>query len=148
MAAAVDEIREIINGILKLQDKIMSREPWIVEEARENVGNVAHIEIYSLYGSHVERLKLDENFRIVRTEEKPKHVIRMHIDCLIDLILGERDGQPFDFGKAWTQGLIEFYGEDYITHAMKWSKAFERLRKYINMAKKGGEGFGSSEPGC
>ena len=135
--AAVNEIKEVIDGILKLQDKIMSREPWIVEEAKENVGNIAHIEIYSLYGSHVERLKLDENLRIVKTSEEPKHIIRMHIDVFLDLILGERDGQPFDFGKAWTQGLVEFYGEDYITHAMKWAKAFERLRRYLDLIKRG-----------
>jgi len=136
--SVVEDVKEVIDGILKLQDKIMAREPWTIDEAKESVGNIAQIEIYSLYGTHDERLKLDESLRIVRTNEPPKHVIRMHIDVFLDLLLGERDGRAFDFGKAWIQGLVEFYGEDYITHSLKWAKAFERLRKYLSLVQEGG----------
>ena len=134
----MSEIREIIDGLLKLQDKLRKKEKWLVDEAKQNVGNVAQIEIYSDKETYREKLKLDENLRIVRTNEDAKHVIRMHLDTFIDLLIGERDGSHFDFGTAWTQGLIEFTGEDYISHAMKWAKAFERLRKYLDIAKKMG----------
>jgi len=130
---SINEVKEIVEGLLRLQDKILQKEPQLLEEAKEEVGNVAQIEIYSLHGNYVERLKLDNGLKIVRTNEEPKHVIRMHIDTFIDLLIGERDGEPFDFGKAYMMGLIEFNGVDYHFHAMKWAKAFERLRKYINI---------------
>lgn len=131
----MNEVKEIIDGLLKLQDKIMKKEKWTIKEAEKNVGNIAQIEIYDVFGKYSDRLKLDKNYRIVRTNEKPKHIIRMHIDTFIDLLLGERDGEPFDFGKAWVQGLVEFQGEDYITHAMKWAEVFSKLRKYLDLVK-------------
>jgi len=133
---SIDEVREVVEGLIKLQDKIVKKEQWLVNEAKEEVGNVAQIEIYSLHGNYIERLKLENGLKIVKTNEKPKHVIRMHIDTFIDLLIGERDGEPFDFGKAYVMGLIEFNGVDYHFHAMKWAKAFEKLRKYIKFVLK------------
>ena len=123
---AIDEIKDIFEGLLRLQDIILQREPWIKDEAKEDIGNVAHIEVYNVFGTHTERLKLEKGFRIVKTKEPPKHKIRMHIDVFLDLLTGE-----IDFHEAYVKGLIEFEGEQYHIHAMKWSRAFERLRKYI-----------------
>jgi len=131
--ASIDEVEEIIDGLLKLQDKIIRKEKWISEEAVEDVGNVAHIEVYSVFGSYSTRLKLDKGLRIVKTNEKPLHVIRMHIDTFLDLLTG-----TLDFGEAWARGLIEFDGDNYHVHAMKWARAFKRLRKYIVLPKGGG----------
>jgi len=133
---SIDEVKEVVEGLIKLQDKIVKKEQWLINEAKEEVGNVAQIEIYSLHGNYVERLKLENGLKIVKTNEEPKHVIRMHIDTFIDLLIGERDGEPFDFGKAYMMGLIEFNGVDYHFHAMKWAKAFEKLRKYIKFILK------------
>ena len=133
---AVSEIKEIVDGLLRLQDKILSRESWLKDEAKENIGNVAQIEVYDLYGTYRERLKLAPGLKIVRTDEKPLHLIRLHIDTFIDLLLGERDGEPFDFGKAYAMGLVEFEGQDYHFHATKWAKSFERLRKYLKLVRR------------
>lgn len=127
-----DTIREIIDGLLKIQDKILATETWLRDEVAENIGNVAQLEVYDIFGAYSERLKLDSNLRIVRTNEPPKHIIRLHIDTFIDLLIGERDGEPFDFGKAYAMGLVEFEGEDYHVHAVKWAKSFSRLRKYLS----------------
>lgn len=127
--SSLDEIKEVIEGLLRLQDKILARErDWIVEEAKENVGNVAQIEIYNVFGTYAERLKLDNGYRIVKTTEPPKHVIRVHIDTFIDLLTGD-----LDFKDAYAKGLVEFKGENYHLHAIKWAKGFERIRKYLRL---------------
>lgn len=127
--SSLDEIKEVIEGLLRLQDKILARErDWIVEEAKENVGNVAQIEIYNVFGTYAERLKLDNGYRIVKTTEPPKHVIRVHIDTFIDLLTGD-----LDFKDAYAKGLVEFKGENYHLHAIKWAKGFERIRKYLKL---------------
>lgn len=127
--SSLDEIKEVIEGLLRLQDKILARErDWIVEEAKENVGNVAQIEIYNVFGTYAERLKLDNGYRIVKTTEPPKHVIRVHIDTFIDLLIGD-----LDFKDAYAKGLVEFKGENYHLHAIKWAKGFERIRKYLRL---------------
>jgi len=121
------EIREIIDGLLSLQSIIIKNEPWIIDETKGDIGNVAQIEIYDSNGVYPERLKLVENYKIVRTDEKPIHKISMHIDTLIDLLSGD-----IDFGEAYLKGLVKFEGKDFHIHAMKWSKAIKRLRKYLN----------------
>lgn len=127
--SSFDEIKEVIEGLLRLQDKILARErDWIVEEAKENVGNVAQIEIYNVFGTYAERLKLDNGYRIVKTTEPPKHVIRVHIDTFIDLLTGD-----LDFKDAYAKGLVDFKGENYHLHAIKWAKGFERIRKYLRL---------------
>ena len=125
--SSLKEVEEIIEGLLRLQDKIMKLEgDWIKEEARESIGNVAQIEVYNIYGTYSERLKLEDGYRIVKTREPPKHIIRVHIDTFLDLLTWE-----IDFYDAYAKGLVEFEGENYHIHAIKWSKGFERLRKYI-----------------
>lgn len=126
--SSIEEVKEVIDGLIKLQDKILKSEPWLHEEVEENIGNVAQIEIYSLYGTYSERLKLENGMRIVKTTEEPIHVIRMHIDTFIDLLSGE-----LDFGEAYAKGLVEFDGLDYHVHSLMWSRAFKRLRKYISL---------------
>jgi len=124
---SLDEIREVIDGLLRLQDMIISKErDWIESEAKEDIGNVAQIEIYNVFGTYRERLKLADGYRIVKTTEKPKHVIRVHLDTFLDLLTGE-----LDFGEAYAKGLVQFSGENYHIHAIKWAKGFERLRKYL-----------------
>lgn len=132
MKSSIDEIGEILEGILRLQDIILKRErSWIETEAKEDVGNVAQIEVYNAFGTYSERLKLDSGYRIVKTNEEPKHLIRVHIDTLIDLLTGD-----LDFGEAYAKGLIEFRGENFHLHAIKWAKGFSRLRKYLNILRR------------
>ena len=130
MSRSERRIREIINGLLKLQDMVLGKNPvdsWVRQRALENVGNVAMIQIIDEDGVVQEKLKLDEKtLKIVRTNERPKHVISMHIDVFLDLITGD-----LDFRDAYVNGLVDFRGSDYHAHAMLWAKAFERLRKYI-----------------
>ena len=131
------KVEKLIDGLLKLQDAILEKEKDMIQEFEVNkaVGNVAQIEVYDDKENYSVRLKLDENLRIVKTDEEPMHLIRMHVDTLVDLILGERGGRPFDFGRAYAEGHIEFMGIDYHLHAMKmakaWEKAFYRIRKYL-----------------
>jgi len=125
--SSLDEIKEVIDGLLRLQDMILKKErTWIEQEAQESIGNIAQIEVYNVFGSYRERLKLVDGYRIVKTTEQPKHVIRIHIDTLIDLLTGE-----MDFHEAYAKGLVQFNGENYHIHAIKWAKGFARLRKYI-----------------
>ena len=130
MSRSEKRIREIINGLLKLQDMVLGKnpvDPWVKQRALENVGNVAMIQIIDEDGVVQERLKLDKKtLKIVRTNERPKHVISMHIDVFLDLLSGD-----LDFRDAYVNGLVDFRGTDYHAHAMMWAKAFERLRKYI-----------------
>lgn len=128
-----ERIRDIINGLLKLQDIVLGKnpvDPWVKERVMDNVGNVAMIQIIDEDGIVAERLKLDEKtLKIVRTNEKPIHIITMHVDVFLDLLSGD-----LDFKDAYVNGFVEFKGKDYHTHALLWSKAFERLRKYIKPA--------------
>jgi len=132
MKTAVGEVEDVINGLLKLQDMILKREPWLLEEAKESIENVAQIEIYHLFGAYRERLKLDKGLKIIKTTEKPKHLISMHLDVFLDLIIG-----TIDFGEAYVRGLVEFRGESYHVHALRWAEAFKRLRKYLKMVSRG-----------
>jgi len=127
MKTSLDEVKEIIEGIIRLQDKIMREEPWLVEEAKESEGNIAQIEIYNVLGTYRERLKL-QGMKIVKTTEEPIHLIRCSLDVFLDLLLGEQD-----FGDAYANGLIEFRGENFQVHALKWAKAFKRIRKHIKI---------------
>lgn len=132
-------VERIIDGLLKIQELIIRNERDFIDEilskSRDDIGNVAQIEVYDDESCYSIRLKLIEGYRIVKTDEEPLHVIRMHIDTLIDLILGERGGRPFDFGRAYAEGRIVMYGPDYHIHAMRfareWEKAFIRFRKYL-----------------
>jgi len=122
----MSEVEDIINGLLRLQNLVVGPNPvdeWVLERAKENVGNIAMIRVYDEEGVSEVTLKLTEDLKIVKTNEKPKHVITMHIDVFLDLLDGD-----LDFRDAYVNGLLDFQGENYHVHALLWSKAFERLR--------------------
>jgi len=122
----MSEVEDIINGLLRLQNLVVGPKPideWVLEKAKENVGNIAMIRVYDEEGVSEVTLKLTEDLKIVKTNEKPRHVITMHINTFIDLLTGD-----LDFRDAYVNGLIDFQGESYHVHALLWSKAFERLR--------------------
>jgi len=125
----MSEVEEIINGLLRLQDKILgdkSIDRWVKDRASENIGNVASLRVFDEEGQTEVTLKLDKDMKIKKTNEKPRHVITMHIDTFIDLLSGE-----LDFKEAYVNGLIEFDGDNYHVHAMMWAKAFERIRGWL-----------------
>ncbi|RLD17596.1 MAG: hypothetical protein DRI33_04895 [Caldiserica bacterium] len=122
----MSEVEDIINGMLRLQNLVLGPKPvdgWVLEKARENVGNIAMIRVYDDSGVSEVTLRLTEDLKIVETDEKPKHVITMHINVFLDLLTGD-----LDFRDAYVNGLLDFQGESYHVHALLWSKAFERLR--------------------
>jgi len=121
----MSEVEEVINGLLRLQDKLMreNNDTWLEERMSENMGNVAMLMVYDDEGITKVALKLDSDMKIRKTNEKPKHVITMHVDTLLDLLTGD-----LDFRDAYLKGWLDFQGEDYHFHAMLWAKAFERLR--------------------
>ena len=122
----MSEVEDIINGLLRLQNLVVGPKPvdeWVLKKAKENVGNIAMIRVYDEEGVSEVTLKLTEDLKIVKTNEKPKHVITMHIDVFLDLLDGD-----LDFRDAYVNGLLDFQGENYHVHALLWSKAFERLR--------------------
>jgi len=122
----MSDVEDIINGLLRLQNFVVGPKPvdeWVLKKAKENVGNIAMIRVYDEEGVSEVTLKLTEDLKIVKTNEKPKHVITMHIDVFLDLLDGD-----LDFRDAYVNGLLDFQGENYHVHALLWSKAFERLR--------------------
>jgi len=122
----MSDVEDIINGLLRLQNLVVGPKPvdeWVLKKAKENVGNIAMIRVYDEEGVSEVTLKLTEDLKIVKTNEKPKHVITMHIDVFLDLLDGD-----LDFRDAYVNGLLDFQGENYHVHALLWSKAFERLR--------------------
>jgi len=125
----MSEVEEIINGLLRLQDKILGSkaiDKWIRDRAMENLGNVASLRVFDEDNETNVTLKLDKDLRIHKTTERPKHVITMHIDVFIDLLSGD-----LDFREAYVNGLVDFEGENYHLHAMLWAKAFERIRGWL-----------------
>jgi len=118
---------EIIDGLLNLSDRIFSQEEWLADQAKEQAGNVAIIEVYDLEKTVSRKLKLQPNLKIVETDKDHRHRIRMHTDTFLDLLSGK-----LTFGDAWTEGEVEFYGEDYNKHAVIWARSFEKLRGYIS----------------
>ena len=129
----MSDVEDIINGLLRLQNLVVGPNPvdeWVLEKARENVGNVAMIRVYDDSSISEVTLKLTEDLKIVKTNEKPKHVITMHINVFLDLLSGD-----LDFRDAYLNGLLDFQGENYHIHALLWSKAFERLRKVLKRYK-------------
>jgi len=122
----MSEVEDIINGLLRLQNLVVGPKPvdeWVLEKAKENVGNIAMIRVYDEEGVSEVTLKLTEDLKIVKTNENPKHVITMHINTFIDLLTGD-----LDFRDAYVNGLLDFQGENYHVHCMLWAKSFERLR--------------------
>ena len=127
------DVESIINGLLRLQNLVVGPNPideWVIEKARENVGNVAMIRVYDDSGISEVTLKLTEDLKIVKTNEEPKHVITMHIDTFLDILTGD-----LDFRDAYVNGLLDFQGESYHVHALLWSKSFERLRWILKKYK-------------
>ena len=125
----MSDVEDIINGLLRLQDKILGDKPvdrWVKDRVVENIGNVASLRVFDEEGETVVTLKLDRDLRIRKTNEKPKHVITMHIDTFIDLLTGD-----LDFRQAYVNGLVDFEGENYHVHAMMWARAFERIRGWL-----------------
>ena len=125
----MSDVEDIINGLLRLQDKILGDKPvdrWVKDRVVENVGNVALLRVFDEEGETEVTLKLDRDLRIRKTKEKPKHVITMHIDTFIDLLSGD-----LDFRQAYVNGLIDFQGEDYHLHCLMWARAFERIRGWL-----------------
>ena len=125
----MSEVEDIINGLLRLQNFVVGPKPvdeWVLKKAKENVGNIAMIRVYDEEGVSEVTLKLTEDLKIVKTNEKPKHVITMHIDVFLDLLSGD-----LDFRDAYVNGLLDFQGENYHLHCMLWAKAFERLRRVL-----------------
>ena len=131
MPAAIDRVPVIIDKLLALQKYIIPREKDIISE--EDIGNVAQLEVYDVLGQQSVRLKLTENYEIVKTDEPPKHLIRMPLEIFIKLIADE-----MDFATAYRQGYVQFTGEDYHIHAEKWAIAFGRLRRYLKMVSEEG----------
>ena len=122
----MSEVEDIINGLLRLQNLVVGPKPvdeWVLEKAKENVGNIAMIRVYDEEGVSEVTLKLTEDLKIVKTNENPKHVITMHINTFIDLLTGD-----LDFRDAYVNGLLDFQGENYHLHCLLWAKSFERLR--------------------
>ena len=125
----MSDVEDIINGLLRLQDKIIGDKPvdrWVKDRVVENIGNVASLRVFDEEGETVVTLKLDKDLRIRKTNERPKHVITMHIDTFIDLLSGD-----LDFRQAYVNGLVDFEGENYHVHAMMWARAFERIRGWL-----------------
>jgi len=125
----MSDVEDIINGLLRLQDKILGDRPvdrWVKDRAVENIGNVASLRVFDEEGETVVTLKLDKDLRIRKTNERPKHVITMHIDTFLDLL-----GGALDFRQAYVNGLLDFQGEDYHLHCLMWAKAFERIRGWL-----------------
>ena len=125
----MSEVEDIINGLLRVQNLVVGPKPideWTLKKAKENVGNIAMIRVYDEEGVSEVTLKLTEDLKIVKTSEKPKHVIIMHINTLLDLVTG-----GLDFADAYAKGYIDFQGEDYHVHALLWAMAFKRLRRAL-----------------
>jgi len=125
----MSDVEDIINGLLRLQDKILGDKPvdrWVKDRVVENVGNVASLRVFDEEGETEVTLKLDRDLRIRKTKEKPKHVITMHIDTFIDLLSGD-----LDFRQAYVNGLVDFEGENYHLHCLMWARAFERIRGWL-----------------
>ena len=122
----MSDVEDIINGLLRLQKWIIGSKPvdeWVLKKAKENVGNIAMLRVYDEGGTSEVTLKLTEDLKIVKTNEKPKHVITMPIDVFLALLSGD-----LDFKDAYAMGLLKFQGENYHLHCMLWAKAFERLK--------------------
>jgi len=119
-------VEEIVDGLLSLQDRLFAKEEWLKEEAREGVGRVAQLLVYEAGGTYKKRLELKPNLRIVESERDPVHVVSCHVDTFLDLLNGD-----LSFGDAYTRGEVDFSGENYHKHAVKWARAFKRLRGYI-----------------
>jgi len=129
----MSDVEDIINGLLRLQDKIIGDKPvdrWVKDRVVENIGNVASLRVFDEEGETVVTLKLDKDLRIRKTNEKPKHVITMHIDTFLDLLSGD-----LDFKDAYVNGLIDFQGENYHLHCLLWAKSFKRLRSVLKRYK-------------
>ena len=129
----MSDVEDIINGLLRLQSLVVGPNPvdeWVLEKAKENVGNIAMLRVYDDNGVSEITLKLTEDLKIVKTNERPKHVITMHLDTFLDLLSGD-----LDFRDAYVNGLLDFQGESYHVHALLWSKAFERLRSVLKRYK-------------
>ena len=130
----MSEVEEIIDGLLELQNLIVGPNPvdeWVLERVKENIGNVAMLRVYDEEGVSEVTLKLTEDLKIVKTNEKPKHVITMPIDVFLLLLSGD-----LDFGDAYTMGLLKFQGENYHLHCMLWAESFKRLRWALKRYKK------------
>ena len=54
---------EIIDGLLSLSDRVFSQEEWLADQAEEQAGNVAIIEVYDLEGTVSKKLKLRRTFK-------------------------------------------------------------------------------------
>ena len=129
----MSDVEDIINGLLRLQNLVVGPKPideWVLEKAKENVGNIAMIRVYDEKGVSEVTLKLTEDLKIVKTSERPKHVITMPIDVFLALLSGD-----LDFGDAYAMGLLKFQGENYHLHCMLWAKSFERLRWVLKRYK-------------
>jgi len=130
----MSDVEDIINGLLRIQEWVMdskAMDEWILEKAKENVGNVAMLRVYDEEGVSEVTLKLTEDLKIVKTNEKPKHVITMPIDVFLLLLSGD-----MDFGDAYTMGLLNFQGENFHIHALLWAESFKRLRGALKRYKK------------
>ena len=129
----MSDVEDIINGLLRLQSLVVGPNPvdeWFLEKAKENVGNIAMLRVYDDNGVSEITLKLTEDLKIVKTNERPKHVITMHLDTFLDLLSGD-----LDFRDAYVNGLLDFQGENYHLHCLMWAKAFQRLRKVLKRYK-------------
>jgi len=125
----MSRVERIINGLLKLQNLVVGPKPvdeWTLKKVKENIGNIAMLRVYDRKGVSEVTLKLTEGLKIVKTNEKPKHVITMDIGTLLDILTGD-----LDFGDAYVNGRINFQGEDYHLHCFLWAKAFKRLRRTL-----------------
>ena len=122
------KVDQIIDGLIRLGQKIAPADDWVQKHSREMVGRTAQIQVWDLDRTYPRRLRLGPGFTIQESQDEPYHVIGMDIDTFTALLSGD-----LDWGQAWTEGKIEFDGPDFVRHAMLWAKAFRRYRGYLQL---------------
>jgi len=121
------KVDEIIDGLLRLSQKIIPHDDWAMARAEPMMGKPAQLVVYDLGKTYSRCLKLGSNFEVLDAEgAEPYHQISMAYDTMIALLAGD-----LDWGQGWTEGKIEFSGQDYVKHAALWSKAFKRFKGYL-----------------
>lgn len=129
--------RRLIRQILKVQDMLWDRIPEeLREELAKEEGSVGVLEVYDSMdtkANDVIFLKFERGKVVEIPLSSYRHKVSMHIDAFLDLILEEGD-----FAQYWASGKIKIEGEDYVLHAIKWSKWFDVVRSLLKKYVLGG----------